>query len=165
MTIAESGPVLTFETPLGPVTARETNGRLADITFGGSERQQTSPLLEETRAQIVAYFDGARTEFDLPLAPPHSPFQGKIRAAMMAIPYGETRSYGELATLLKSAARAVGQACGSNPIPIIVPCHRVLAAGGRIGGYSAGTGAETKRWLLAHEAPQNLQNDLFAQAR
>lgn len=157
---------LTVDSPLGPVTVTETAGAITAIAFAATlEPQQTSPLLEKARTQLSEYFAGKRIAFDLPLAPPQSPFQGRIRAAMLAIPYGETRSYGALAGALNSAARAVGQACGGNPIPLVVPCHRVLAAGGRIGGYSAGDGIATKRWLLAHEARAPSHGDLFAQAR
>lgn len=156
---------LTVETPLGPVTATERDGAIADITFGRADGQDATPLLTRAGLQIIEYFNGIRTDFDLPLAPPHSDFQGRIRDAMIAIPYGATRSYGDLAATLNSAARAVGQACSSNPIPIVVPCHRVLAAGGGLGGYSAGDGVVTKRWLLAHEAPAAVQQDLFSTAR
>lgn len=152
---------ITVETPLGPIAVTERNDAIADITFGAAANESASPLLRTARQQLTDYFARQRTAFDLPLAPPHSSFQARIRAAMIAIPYGETRSYGELAAVLGSAARAVGQACGSNPIPIVVPCHRVLAAGGGLGGFSAGDGVATKRRLLAHEAAA-VQPDLFA---
>lgn len=154
----------TLDTPLGPITITERNGAIADITIGAVADQRSSPLLIAARQQLTDYFRGKRTHFDLPLAPPHTAFQGRIRTAMLAIPYGETRSYGDLAATLGSAARAVGQGCGSNPIPILVPCHRVLAAGGALGGFSAGDGVATKRWLLAHEAAA-VQPDLFAGVR
>ena len=147
---------LTVDSPLGPVTIRERDGAITAIDFKASKHQRPTPLLHAAAAQLAEYFAGTRTTFDLPLAPPHSPFQGSIREAMLAIPYGDTRSYGELAAQLGSNPRAVGQACGRNPFPIIVPCHRVLAAGGRIGGYSAGEGRQTKRWLLGHEARPTL---------
>jgi len=152
------------ETPLGPIRVRERDGAIGDITFGVVSDETPSPLLGAARQQLTDYFAGRRTTFDLPLAPPQSPFQGRMRAAMIAIPYGETRSYGDLAAALGSAPRAVGQACGGNPIPIIVPCHRVLAAGGGLGGFSAGDGVATKRWLLAHEAAA-VQPNLFAPVR
>lgn len=147
---------LTIESPLGPITIKERDGSIYAIDFKGFSHQHPTPLLREAAAQLVEYFAGDRTTFDLPLAPPHSPFQGRLREAMLAIPYGETRSYGALATQLGSMPRAVGRGCGDNPIPIVVPCHRVLAAGGRIGGYSAGNGRQTKRWLLGHEARPTL---------
>ena len=143
---------LTFDVPLGPVTVRERGGAICAIDFAAGFEQRPTPLLHAAAAELAEYFAGDRTTFDLPLVAPASPFQRRMRDAMMAIPYGETRSYGELAALLGSNPRAVGQACGGNPIPIVVPCHRVLAAGGRIGGYSAGEGLATKRWLLGHES-------------
>lgn len=148
---------LTIDSPIGPVTIRERDGAIAAIDLrAAASLQEPTPLLRQAATQLAEYFAGTRTDFDLPLAPPHSDFQGRIRAAMLAIPYGETRSYGALAEAIGSVPRAVGQACGDNPIPIVVPCHRVLAAGGRIGGYSAGGGRTTKRWLLGHEARPTL---------
>ena len=88
---------------------------------------------------------------DLPLAAHGTDFQKRVWAAMSEIPYGETATYGGLATMLDSGPRAVGMACGRNPIPIVVPCHRVLASGGREGGFSGGSGLPTKRQLLAIE--------------
>ena len=107
-------------------------------------------LLAEAAAQLDAYFAGKLTRFDLPLAPSGSPFETRVWTAMQAIPYGETRVYGDLAELVGSAPRAVGRACGSNPIPIVIPCHRVLAKTG-LGGYSGAGGLATKRHLLALE--------------
>jgi methylated-DNA-[protein]-cysteine S-methyltransferase len=158
-----TAPAITIETPLGPIAVTERDGAIAEITIGAAATESSSALLIAARQQLVDYFARRRTAFDLPLAPPHSSFQDRMRAAMIAIPYGETRSYGDLAATLGSAARAVGQACGGNPIPIIVPCHRVLAAGGNLGGFSAGNGVATKRWLLDHEAA-TVQPDLFANA-
>ncbi|HWL46290.1 MAG TPA: methylated-DNA--[protein]-cysteine S-methyltransferase, partial [Sphingomonadaceae bacterium] len=89
--------------------------------------------------------------FALPLSPAGTPRGPAHRAAIMAIGYGETASYGEVARAIGSSPRAVGQACARNPLPIIVPCHRVLGAGGAIGHYSAGDGIATKCWLLSHE--------------
>ena len=151
-----AGAALTVEGPLGPVTIRERDGAITAIDFRDGFDQRPTALLRAAAQQIAEYFDGSRTVFDLPLAAPVSSFQGEMREAMMAIPYGETQSYGELSALLGSNPRAVGQACGGNPIPIVVPCHRVLAANGRLGGYSAGKGRDTKRWLLGHEARPTL---------
>ena len=100
--------------------------------------------------QLQAYFAGELKHFDLPLAPRGSSFQQAVYEAMYAIPFGETRTYGELAEQVNGFARAVGQACGSNRIPIIIPCHRVLAANG-LGGYSGFGGLETKIKLLQME--------------
>jgi methylated-DNA-[protein]-cysteine S-methyltransferase len=101
--------------------------------------------------QIQDYFDGTRASFDLPLAPHGTAFQRRVWDALRAIPCGASRSYGDLARQLGSSARAVGQANGNNPIPILIPCHRVVAALGALGGYSGGEGPTTKLWLLEHE--------------
>lgn len=103
------------------------------------------------RTQLAQYFAGGRLDFELPLAAHGTPFQLKVWRALCDIPYGETISYGELARRIgqPTAARAVGLANGSNPIPIVVPCHRVIGADGSLTGF--GGGIERKRWLLAHE--------------
>lgn len=113
----------------------------------------TTPLAKEAVRQLRAYLDAPRFEFSLPLAPAGTPFQRRVWNAIAAIPLGETRTYGDLATRLSSSPRAVGNACGANPYPLIVPCHRVVAAGG-IGGFNRQRGGfllGVKRWLLEHE--------------
>jgi methylated-DNA-[protein]-cysteine S-methyltransferase len=110
-----------------------------------------SPVLREAARQLDLYFARRLTRFDLPLDARGTDFQRRVWAAMSAIPYGETATYGGLAAMLGSGPRAVGTACGRNPIPIVVPCHRVLASGGREGGFSGGSGLPTKRQLLAIE--------------
>ena len=102
------------------------------------------------RRQIAAYERGDRRLFDLETRAPR-PFVGRVMDEMSAIPYGETRTYGEIATALDSAPVAVGQACGSNPVPIVVPCHRVVGSDGGLHGYSAPGGVSLKRRLLEHE--------------
>ncbi len=109
------------------------------------------PVLARAVAQLEEYFAGTRRVFELPLDPPGSDFQKAVCRAMLEIPYGETRTYGELAHRLGVAAQPVGQGCGGNPIPILIPCHRVLAAGGKLGGFSGGRGVKTKLALLRHE--------------
>lgn len=103
------------------------------------------------REQLRQYAAGERRTFDLNLGFPDS-FTGRVMEAMAAIPYGETRTYGELASELDTSPRAVGGACGRNPVPVVVPCHRVVASDGGLGGYSAGGGVPLKRRLLDHEA-------------
>ncbi len=109
-------------------------------------------VLRDAREQLAAYFEGNLTAFDLPLAPRGTPFQQSVWAALRAIPFGTTVSYGDIARQIDgpSAVRAVGAANGKNPIPIIVPCHRVVGADGSLTGF--GGGMDRKRWLLAHEA-------------
>ena len=110
-----------------------------------------SPLLNEAARQLDRYFDGKLRRFDLPLAAHGTDFQKRVWAAMRDIPYGETATYGGLAMIVGSGPRPIGMACGRNPIPIIQPCHRVLAADGKEGGFSGGKGLPTKRQLLALE--------------
>lgn len=116
-----------------------------------------SPLAQRAVAQIARYFETADASFDLPLADVGTPFQRRVWQAMCAIAPGETRTYGELAREIDGVPRAVGQACGDNPFPIVIPCHRVVAANG-LGGFNhhAGDGfyLRVKRWLLAHESAQ-----------
>ncbi|MDK9721069.1 MAG: methylated-DNA--[protein]-cysteine S-methyltransferase [Rhodospirillales bacterium] len=139
---------LSFHSPIGDLTLAEEDGCIVSLDWGWSCAQGTSPLLEKAKKQVMDYLDGQRRDFDLRLAPMGTEFQKKVWKAMLAIPYGKTESYGEIAAQLNSGARAVGTACGRNPIPIIIPCHRVLAANGGLGGYSGEGGTETKKLLL-----------------
>ena len=117
-------------------------------------------VIDETERQLHAYFSGSLREFDLPLRPSGTSFQLRVWAALRGIPYGETRSYGAIATSLgnPAASRAVGHANGLNSIPIIVPCHRVIGASGSLVGF--GGGIAVKRWLLDHE--RGPERSLFA---
>jgi methylated-DNA-[protein]-cysteine S-methyltransferase len=115
----------------------------------GSEQTQT-PLLLSARDQLNAFFDGTLQRFDLPLAPFGTPYRKRIWQALLEIPPGAQRSYGELAAQYGGSARSVGTAMATNPIPIIIPCHRVVASNGP-GGYSGGDGLPTKHFLLALE--------------
>jgi methylated-DNA-[protein]-cysteine S-methyltransferase len=114
-------------------------------------RRPASPILARARRQLEEYFAGTRTTFDVPLAPTGTPFEQRVWEALRAIPYGTTTSYGVLARPRGDprATRAVGAANGRNPIPIIVPCHRVVGARGELTGF--GGGIDRKRWLLEHE--------------
>src|SRR5690606_5315882 len=113
----------------------------------------TNRVLERAAEQLTQYFAGKRRSFTLPTAPGGSEFQRQVWQGLTEVPWGEVRSYGELgaATGRATAGRAVGGAVGANPLPIIIPCHRVLGSNGVITGYSAGEGIPTKAWLLAHE--------------
>jgi methylated-DNA-[protein]-cysteine S-methyltransferase len=144
-------PQLSCLTPLGEVTLSEEGGVIVALDWGRGRDQTRTPLLAEAAAQLQDYFDGARSGFDLPVDPHGTAFQRRVWDRLRAIPPGEARSYGDLARELGTAARAIGQANGANPIPVIIPCHRVLAARGGLGGYSGGEGPSTKLWLLRHE--------------
>jgi methylated-DNA-[protein]-cysteine S-methyltransferase len=136
--------------PIGALVIAEDGEAIVSIRWGGAQTTSNSPLLAEAARQLEGYFAGSLSRFDLPLKPAGSPFDRRVWAAMQAIPYGKTGTYGDLAHDTSSAPRAVGGACGRNPIPIVIPCHRVLGRAG-IGGYSGGTGLDTKRWLLRLE--------------
>ncbi len=113
-----------------------------------------NPLAAEVDRQLRAYLADPEFVFSLPLRPAGTRFQRRVWEQIAAIPGRETRTYGDLAQLLKTAPRAVGQACGANPYPVVVPCHRVVAAGGGLGGFARQGGGfllDVKRWLLAHE--------------
>jgi methylated-DNA-[protein]-cysteine S-methyltransferase len=140
---------LSIPSPVGQLTLTEADGAITSIAWGRGGGNG-SPLLTEAARQLDAYFAGELCAFDLPLRPAGSPFERRVWAAMQQIPYGKTRSYGELAEIVGSAPRAVGGACGRNPIPVVIPCHRVLAKAG-LGGYSGSGGLDTKRVLLALE--------------
>ena len=145
-------PQLSLHSPVGDITVSEENGRIVAVDWGWGRDQAETALLRAARAQLEAYFDGSLRAFDLPLAPDGSPYRRRVWAALCAIPYGETRTYGAIAAVAGGTARSVGQANGSNPIPILIPCHRVVASTG-LGGYSGGEGVFTKRALLALETP------------
>jgi methylated-DNA-[protein]-cysteine S-methyltransferase len=144
-------PQLSLHSPVGDLTISEEDGVIVSIDWGWSSLQGDSALLRRAKAQLDDYFDGQRQNFDLPLAPSGTAFQKRVLQAMRNIPFGATRTYGDLARTLDSAPRAIGQACGRNTIPILIPCHRVLGSQGSIGGYSGGQGLETKRSLLRLE--------------
>jgi methylated-DNA-[protein]-cysteine S-methyltransferase len=145
-------PQLSLHTPLGEVTISEDGGAIVALDWGRGRDQEATPLLCQARDELQEYFDGKRMSFNLPLAPEGSDFQKRVWAALCAIPPGKTRSYADIARTIGSAPRAVGGANGANPIPLIIPCHRVIAADGSLGGYSGGDGPATKRYLLDHES-------------
>jgi len=143
---------LTIETEIGPLTVTEADGAIAALDWGVSASTPAkTALLAEAARQIRAYLSGRRRHFELPIALSGSRFQQRVYEAMMEIPYGAVRSYGEIARAVDSAPRAVGGACKSNPLPILVPCHRVVASGRSLGGYSGFGGLATKRFLLGLE--------------
>jgi methylated-DNA-[protein]-cysteine S-methyltransferase len=133
----------------GVAVTRLTYLPLAERTQAPSDR-----IAERAVDEVERYLGDPMFRFTVPLAPCGTAFRRRVWDALIAIPPGESRTYGEVARTVKSAARAVGQACGANPIALIVPCHRVLGAGGSLGGFmgaEAGGPLDIKRWLLAHE--------------
>lgn len=147
------------DSPIDRLTLVATDGRLSGIYMVDHRRRppdeqfgdRDSGALGPAIAQLAEYFAGQRTSFELDLTPDGTPFQRAVWASLQEIPYGETRSYGELAVRLgrPGSARAVGHANGANPISIVVPCHRVVGTDGSLTGY--GGGLERKRYLLGAE--------------
>lgn len=148
-------PSLTIDSPFGPLTVTEEAGEIVRLRWGGRPAEAPpTGVLTEVAEQLAAYFAGDRRAFDVPLRF-GSGLQGGFGRALAAVPFGETRTYGDLARLLGVSAQAVGQCCGANPVPILIPCHRVLGADG-LGGFSAPGGVETKVALLRHEGAASL---------
>lgn len=142
------------DSPVGRLALEADGDVLTGVRWasdGERTRDRPSPVLREAGRQLERYFARKLTTFDLPLAGHGTDFQKSVWKMMREIPYGETATYGGMAMALGSGPRAVGMACGRNPIPIIVPCHRVLGSGGKEGGFSGGQGLPTKRKLLALE--------------
>ena len=144
---------LTVPSPVGELTIFEEDDSIVALEFGKAPANSEKPsaLLKRAARQLDEYFDGRRKAFDLPLGPAGTAFQRKVWAQIAAIRQGRVETYGAIARRLKSGARAVGTACGANPIPILIPCHRVLGSNGGLGGYSGAGGVAIKRFLLAHE--------------
>ena len=146
-----------FASPLGPLLLAAADGALRVIRFPTAAGDAAKPdqawrrhdaALAAVKAQLAEYFAGRRHAFALPMAPDATPFQAEVLAALQAIPYGETRSYSDIARRIgrPKAVRAVGGANARNPLPIVIPCHRVIGAGGQLTGF--GGGIEAKRYLL-----------------
>ena len=146
---------ITLETPVGHIWVSSDDGAVTGISWGRPEAEGQDPVLDQARAELDAYFAGKLTEFTVPLALPKPGFKRDFLQALIDIPFGETRSYGDLAKELGVSAQAIGQACGANYIPIIIPCHRVLGAQ-NLGGFSGAGGVETKVALLKHEGAASL---------
>lgn len=148
-------PFLTVETDLARWTVEEQEGAIVSLRWGGPVEGDHSPLLDEAAAQLEAYARGELKVFDLPLAPKGGELVQAVLAEMRAIPFGETVTYGAIAAKTGGSAQAVGQACGANPISVIIPCHRVTGSSG-LGGFSAPGGVELKVALLRHEGAFSL---------
>jgi len=139
-----------IETPLGPVSVLVDGDVVVEIAFDKKKPSSSSgPLVGEAERQLTAYFAKKLTAFDLPVGAPGTEFQKRVWKRLCAIKPGTTTTYGALAKELASGPRAVGTANGSNPIAIVVPCHRVIGSNGDLTGY--GGGLHRKRWLLQHE--------------
>jgi methylated-DNA-[protein]-cysteine S-methyltransferase len=156
----------TMASPLGTLQLTAEGGRLTGVHFPGQkhdrpaqpgwQRNDDEPVLAQARRQLVEYFAGGRTRFDLPLAPAGTPFQQAVWRALLAVPFGATSTYGAIARAVgrPSAVRAVGSAVGANPLGIVVPCHRIVGRDGSLTGYAAGL--ERKARLLALERRASL---------
>ena len=137
---------ISFVSLLGPITIFEEGGKIVSLLFSYSEHSDSSPLLEKAKEEIEEYFHGKRKTFDLPLDAKGTEFQKRVWKELLDIRYGETLSYGEIGDRIGTKAyRAIGNACGKNPIPILIPCHRVVGKD-NIGGFSLGL--DLKRKLL-----------------
>lgn len=147
--------MITVETQFGRLGISEENDAIVALVWAGEDHGTPTVLLREAARQLAAYADGRLQQFDLPLKVRGTDFQRAVCTAMSAIPFGDTRTYGEIARDLGCPAQAVGGACGGNPIPIIIPCHRVMGARG-LTGFSGKGGVETKVALLRHEGAASL---------
>lgn len=153
---------IALDTPVGRLVIVGNERAVTAIGWSVTRSASVSAKSSVAQAarQLEDYFAGRRTLFEVSVAPIGTAFQQRVWSALREIPYAEVVSYGDIAKRVDSAPRAVGMACGANPIPILIPCHRVVAADGKLTGYSAGAGIATKRALLAHEQG----SDLFAAA-
>ena len=145
----------TFQSPVGALRITAHDGAITAVDWGRASTEDSTPELDEALRQLGAYFDGTLVQFDLPLRVEGTDFQRDVCDQIAAIPYGETRTYGDISRALGVPAQAVGGGCGGNPIPVIIPCHRVLGTNG-LGGFSGAGGVETKVWLLRHEGAAGL---------
>ncbi|MES9845559.1 MAG: methylated-DNA--[protein]-cysteine S-methyltransferase [Candidatus Sedimenticola sp. 6PFRAG5] len=156
---ASSAVSFLFDSPIGFLGVTIQNGALCSLDLSGGDAAERNDVAGDDGLpsmvvnQLESYFAHGGAGFTLPLVMAGTPFQKRVWEELKAIPPGEVRTYGEIATELGSSARAVGNACRKNPIPVVVPCHRVVSASG-IGGFSGQTGGpllDVKRWLLEHE--------------
>lgn len=138
------------DTQFGRLCLTEENDAITALTWGGAVQADSTPLLDDAAAQLAAYDLGTLEMFDLPLCVGGPQSQRDVCDAMRAIPFGETKTYGEIGKALGLSAQTIGQACARNPIPVIIPCHRVMGAKG-LTGFSGAGGVETKVALLRHE--------------
>jgi methylated-DNA-[protein]-cysteine S-methyltransferase len=149
-------PQLSLHTPVGPITVSAEDEAIVSVDWGWGRDQQPTPLLSRAKTWLQAYFDGQMLPMDLPLDPFGTAYRRHVWSTVAGIAPGETWSYRRVAEAAGGSPRSIGTAMAHNPIPILIPCHRVVGSGpkGRlvIGGYSSGEGIETKRFLLNLEA-------------
>lgn len=159
-TIAGPAYLVRMQSPIGRIEVTADDSSITSLAIERQGRlpwehlpEQPNAVLEDARTQLAEYFAGARRDFDLPVRLAGTEFQRQVWGELSSLPFGGVISYGEIgaATGRLTAGRAVGGAVGANPVPIIVPCHRVLGSDKRITGYSGGDGIPTKTWLLDHE--------------
>ena len=144
-------PQLSLHSPIGPLTLTEEDGVIISLDWGWGRDQTETPLLCQARDWLDSWFDAPQQVFPFPLKPYGTAYQKKVWAVVSAIPPGETLTYKQVSEKVGGSPRSVGQAMGANPIPILIPCHRVVGAGGNLGGYSGDGGLEDKIWLLELE--------------
>lgn len=155
--------IKSIKTPIGIITIKEKNNKIIELQLNSNlvqpikenEKIKETPLLIETEKQLTEYFNKTRTKFDLPLAPQGTDFMKRVWKELIKIPYGETRTYKQIAQKIgnEKASRAVGMANNKNPIPIIIPCHRVIGANNKLVGYALGL--DKKEFLLNLEKNNN----------
>ena len=155
--------IKSIKTPIGIITIKEKNNKIIELQLNSNlvqpikenEKIKETPLLIETEKQLTEYFNKTRTKFDLPLAPQGTDFMKRVWKELIKIPYGETRTYKQIAQKIgnEKASRAVGMANNKNPIPIIIPCHRVIGANNKLVGYALGL--DKKEFLLDLEKSNN----------
>lgn len=155
--------IKSIKTPIGIITVKEKSNKIIELQLNSNlvqplkenEQIKETPLLIETEKQLTEYFNKTRTKFDLPLAPQGTDFMKRVWKELIKIPYGETRTYKQIAQKIgnEKASRAVGMANNKNPIPIIIPCHRVIGANNKLVGYALGL--DKKEFLLDLEKSNN----------
>ena len=153
-----------MDSPIGPLQLTSDEHYLKSISFEAEisgESTEFPEVLDQVQKQLEEYFSGTRRQFDLPLDPDGTSFQQKVWKQLSEVPYGSTMSYIEIARILnaESSSRAVGMANGRNPIPILIPCHRIIGHNGKLTGYAGGL--ERKKWLLLHEQQNSENGQLF----
>jgi methylated-DNA-[protein]-cysteine S-methyltransferase len=154
-------PELTVNSPLGPLTLVEADGAIVELDWRQAHKEGPSQLLKSAQDELASYFAGELDNFSVPLNPEGTDFQKRVWQQMVEIAYGNALTYGDVAKNLSSSPRAVGGACGKNPIPIIIPCHRIIGANDKLTGYTGAGGTKTKSFLLdleSHQAELPLAN-------